>query len=109
MDQLRKNIMRRVYYTFALKTALSPALLHGLILCASFYVLTLVVSVPDVWANLMQVPVGNVFTFFLGALKHTQTVTLVLLAVMSLTLFSILRRIVMMRQVMLEVDRGRMV
>ena len=89
MNQLRKNIMRRVYYAFCLRLLSHPLAVHGAIIAVGIFALSQVVSIPSVWANLMQVKVGEVVGFFLGALSNTQFVVLLLLAVIMAATLSL--------------------
>ena len=88
INQLQKKIMRRVYYAFWLRKLKHPFVTHGAILAVSYILLTRVVSVPDVWRNLMEVEVGKVASYLLSALVNSEAATWVLLALMSATIVS---------------------
>ncbi len=93
MAELSKKIMRRVYYAFFLRQVTHPVFLHAALLLISLFALSRVVSVPDVLANLMQVKVGEVLQFFLGALLNTGTLTIVWLAIIIVTVASLIWRL----------------
>lgn len=78
-ERIRRQIMRRVYYAFLIRTVLHPAVVHGALVVASVLVLTYFVSFPNVIANLLQVKVGEVHRYLLEALMYTESWTVVLL------------------------------
>lgn len=88
MNQLRKNIMRRVYYAFLIDKLKHPVVSHSIVLAVSFFLFTRVVSVPSVWKNLMEIKVGEVLSYLTQALIHTDVFTWSLLVLMSVTLVS---------------------
>jgi hypothetical protein len=85
---LQKKIMRRVYYTYALRVATMPGILQGFLMLASLIVLTYFVSLGHVIQNLMQVQVGHVGVFFYNALTNTEAWTLLLLGIIIFLAFS---------------------
>ena len=93
MKTLKQKIMRRVYFVFALRLALHPIFFHMLLLGLSFFALSRVVSIPDVLLNLMDVKVGEVAQFFIGALLKTQAITIDWLVIITLTSCSLLWRL----------------
>ncbi|MEX2340697.1 MAG: hypothetical protein WD605_00035 [Candidatus Paceibacterota bacterium] len=93
MTNLHQNIMRRVYYIFALKVATHPIFTHSLLLGISIFALSRVVSIPNVLLNLMEVKVGETAHFFFSALLNTQSATIVWLAIITLTTLSLLWRL----------------
>ncbi len=80
--------MRRVYYAFVLRQIKHPFVSHSVVLVLSFFMFTKVVSVPDVWRNMMEIKVGEVLGYLTRALIHTDSLTWFLLALMSITLIS---------------------
>ncbi len=80
--------MRRVYYAFCLRWLKHPIVSHGAVLAFSFFLLTRVVSVPDVWRNLMEVEVGMVANYLFSALVNSEAATWILLGLMALTIVS---------------------
>lgn len=85
--------MRRVYFAFALRLMKRPMVSHGLIFIVALIALTQAVSVPSVLANLMQVKVGETFSFFWNALMNTTSLTVVLVLILALTSLSFLVRL----------------
>lgn len=85
--------MRRVYYAFLLRQLSHPLFLHAVLLSVSLFAFTRIVSVPDVLANLMEVRVGEVAHFFLGALFNTEADTILWLLAIALISGSLLRRL----------------
>lgn len=94
MKTLQQKIMRRVYYVFALKIVTHPIFFHSFLLGLSIFALSRLVSIPNVLLNLMNVKVGEVAQFFLGALLNTQAVTILWLAIITLTSCSLLWRLI---------------
>lgn len=93
MKTLKQKIMRRVYYTFVLRFILHPIFFHALLLGLSIFALSRVVSIPNVLLNLMDVKVGEIAQFFIGALLNTQAATILWLIVITLTSLSLLWRL----------------
>lgn len=80
MDQhLQKTIMRRVYYTYALRLLWQPVLFHGFALFALMLLLTSYVSIGNVLQNMMHVEVGYLGTFLYNAVTNTEAWTLLIL------------------------------
>ena len=94
MKTLQQKIMRRVYYAFALRLALHPIFFHALLLGLSIFALSRVVSIPNILVNLMDVKVGELAQFFVGAFLYTETITIVWLTIILLTFSSLLWRMV---------------
>lgn len=89
MTTLGKKIMRRIYYAFLLRAILHPLSVHSAVIMAGMFALSRTVSIPDVWANLMQVKVGEMIAFFVGALLNTQAVVIMWLAVIMAAFLSL--------------------
>ena len=85
--------MRRVYFVFAIRLIFHPIFFHALLLGLSIFALSRVVSIPNVLVNLMDVKVGEVAQFFIGALLNTQAATIVWLIIITLTSLSLLWRL----------------
>lgn len=90
--------MRRVYYAFFLRAITHTVSVHATVLVLSFLALTQVVSIPNVWANMMEVKVGEILSFFINALLNTQSATIFLLVVIAATFSSFLWRLFKDRQ-----------
>ncbi len=93
MKALKQKIMRRVYYIFALRLILHPIFFHALLLGLSIFALSRVVSIPNVLVNLMDIKVGEVAEFFIGAFLYTEAITIVWLIIITLTSVSLLWRL----------------
>ena len=93
MKTLKQKIMRRVYYTFALRLALHPIFFHALLLGLSIFALSRVVSIPNILMNLMDVKVGELAQFFIGAFLYTEAITIVWVAIITFTSLSLLWRL----------------
>ena len=78
--------MRRVYYAFLLRQATHPISVHLAVLALSVFALSQIISIPSVLSNLLKVEVGRVAGYLLEALLQTQTATIVLLAVIMVTI-----------------------
>lgn len=104
MNRVSKNIMRRVYYAFWLRKLKHPVVSHGAILVASYVLLAQVVSVPDVWRNLMEVEVGMAANYLFSALVNSEVTTWILLGLMSVTMVSMLYKMMKDREITQESD-----
>jgi hypothetical protein len=81
--------MRRVYYAFVLRTLWHPLSVHLAVISIGVFALSRAVSIPDVWANLMQVKVGEMMNFFVGAFLNTQFAVILWVAVIAAALISL--------------------
>lgn len=93
MAELSKKIMRRVYYAFFLRQATHPFAVHGAIIALCLLALARAVSIPNVWANMMEVKVGELVGFWTGALIGTEIWTILLLAATSIASVSLIWRL----------------
>ncbi len=77
--QLQKQIMRRVYMSFAISRLTHP--LTTRMLAALVLILTMArfVSFKAVFSNMLEVRVGELHTFLLTSLQNTEAWTLLLL------------------------------
>jgi|AntRauTorckE6833_2_1112554.scaffolds.fasta_scaffold12976_2 hypothetical protein len=71
--QLQKNIMRRVYYTYALSIAVHSMLWRGVFLGAAAVLLAQWLHVASIFNNLLSVPVGAVPKYIASALLNAAT------------------------------------
>lgn len=85
---LHNKIMRRIYYTFALRIVLQPTLLLGFLMLGMMIVLTYFVSIGNVIHNLLSLDAGNISEFVLRAFLHTEIWTLIVLGLLIFTAFS---------------------
>lgn len=81
--------MRRVYYTYALRTAGDPLLLHGFLALGMLIALSYFVSIGDVLHNLAEAKVGHLGTYFYNAITNTEAWTLILLGVFIYAVISV--------------------
>lgn len=87
--KLQKNIMRRVYYAFAIRMATHITTVHLVILATSFYAFAYFVHVAAVLKTVSKVPMGEMGPFLLRLLSHTDGITLVVLGVIIMTSLSL--------------------
>lgn len=97
--------MRRVYYAFLLRLLSHAVVVHTAVITLSIFALSQVVSIPNIWANLMQVKVGEMVNFFIGALANTQLVVIVWLSLIALTIASLIVRLFRSNRFHVEMDR----
>lgn len=71
--QLQKNIMRRVYYAYALSIAGHSMLWRGIFLGAAAVLLAKWLHVASIFSNFLSVPVGNVPQYIANALLNATT------------------------------------
>lgn len=84
-DTLHKQIMRRVYYAYAIRIALHPAVTHGALVLFCALLLTHFVSFPNVIANMLNKKVSEVHLFLFESAQSTEIWTMLLLGAMLLT------------------------
>lgn len=89
MQEISKKIMRRIYYAYTLRMLKHPGFVHTAIMMVGFVGLAQVVSIPNVWANMLQVRVGDLAQFWIGAFLNTGVPTLVLMGVIVLAALSL--------------------
>lgn len=82
--------MRRVYYAFCLRLVSHPVSVHSGILMASFLVLSQAISIPSIWANIMEIKVGEVAGYLFKALVSTQFAVQILLSIMAAAVISLI-------------------
>ncbi len=85
--------MRRVYYAYALSLVTHVAFLYGVLVSVLAYSFTRFVSLPHVFENISQVPVGEVFSYVYDAFVSTEYWTLIILTLFVLVAISLYRRI----------------
>ena len=86
---LQNRIMRRIYYSFAIRTLANPALFHGFFMLAMIIVLTYFVSIGNVLNNMMGIKLGQLDTFLYNALTNTEAWTLLILGLFIFSAFSL--------------------
>lgn len=78
-QRIQKHIMRRIYYTYVLRLVVHPRTMHAAGALALILVFTSLVSVGDVLYNFSFIPVYQIDSFVLMALKNTDVWTLLTL------------------------------
>lgn len=80
---MQKNIMRRVYYSYALSIMTHTMFWQGIFLAVSAVLLGKWLHVASIVHNFLAVPVGGVPTYiansFIGAITHGEVMTALLL------------------------------
>jgi len=89
MNTLRKKIMKRVYYAYALRAVMHPVTIHGVGMLTMVVALTYFVSIPHVVTNLLDVRIGELGRYMYGTVAHTEVWTLVLLGGLIFSIFSL--------------------
>lgn len=88
---IQKNIMRRVYYAYALRMLAHPITRHGALLLVCFALLTRFVSFPNVFHNMLERKLGEVHIFLFESVMSTEIWTLLLFAAIMVALVSLTR------------------
>ena len=86
--RLRRAVMRRVWYVFALSIVLRPALLLGAVFGASAIAFWKLVSITSIVENFLQVEVGHLPTYVSEAMLQADTAAL--LAFLGLTVVALI-------------------
>lgn len=86
---LQRKIMRRIYYVYALRTLMRPALIQGFFMLALLIVLTYFVSIGNVIHNMLTIPESDLSTFLYNAIVNTEAWTLLILGVLIFSTFSL--------------------
>lgn len=94
MKTLRKNIMRRIYYAYALRVLVNRNTIHMSLMAGVLVVFFRFVSIGSVLQNLSEVTVGRIGGFMLTAVENTEVWTLLSLLVLFVIFLSYVRGIV---------------
>ncbi|MCB9811642.1 hypothetical protein H6783_01900 [Candidatus Nomurabacteria bacterium] len=97
INNLQKNIMRRVYYTFGLRLATHTITLHIVMLLVAGYALAKLVHVAAIFNNVMNLRVGELGRYIVGTLTHTDLLTLVVFGLLVFTGLSLQWRLLVPR------------
>jgi hypothetical protein len=100
LTKLQKNIMRRVYYTYALRLAMLPGVPQGFLMLAGMIALTYFVSLGNVIQNMEDVGMSGFGRFAYNAVTNTEAWTLLILGLLIFTAFSFRWKIVRPGRVM---------
>ncbi len=87
--QLRRAIMRRVWYTFMVSVFVRPSTVHGFLFGASMIAFWKLVSVTSIANNVLSVRVGELPSYAWSALAHAETITLLVFGVIVFTTLSV--------------------
>ena len=90
MDNLKKRIMRRIYFLYMVRN-FSPLAFDCFLLVVVVFVVTLFVSVKDVLANLAMVQANSLSNFSIAAFADTEIETKLLLVVLGVVGFLAVR------------------
>jgi hypothetical protein len=88
ISKLHKQIMRRVYYAYALRLVTLPGIPQGFLTLFALIGLTYFVSLGSVLNNIRQIPVGNLDTFAYNAVTNTDAWTLLFTGLIIFSLLS---------------------
>lgn len=88
VTKLQKKIMRRVYYTYAIRLATLPGVPQGFLMLGALIALTYFVSIGNVIQNIEQVGMSGFGQFAYNAVTNTEAWTLLLLGIMIFSALS---------------------
>ena len=89
IHKLKKRVMRRIYYAYAIRVSTNPLVLHSVVLIAGVYGLSVMVHVASIVKNLQQVQVSRLDNFVFNAVAHTDTLTLLFFGLVCFTMLSL--------------------
>jgi hypothetical protein len=89
-NHVQKNIMRRVYYAFAIRLMTHPLLVSGVVFGAALVLFARNVHVERVVDAFLSIPVGSVPQFIVSALAQGEVVTLCSLVAMGWACYRVL-------------------
>ena len=95
VNKISKNIMRRVYYTYALRLALHRYTLHGVFMVGLLYLLGVFVHVRAVIENFAAIQVQEIDTFVYSMLTHTEAWTLLTFVALLILVASFVRNLLL--------------
>lgn len=94
---LQKNIMKRVYYTYALRLGMHTVALHLYVLAILGYLLARFVHVAAVYKTVANIPVGDLLPGMVRLISHADWPTLVIVGLAIFTALSLRFRITLPR------------
>lgn len=89
-NTIKKSVMRRVYYTYALSVCCNYIALAGVVFAVSLHSFAQLVHVAKVWENFLSVPVGRAPGHILRVLSHGDFLTLLSLALVTASILVVL-------------------
>ncbi len=87
--QLRRTIMRRVWYTFLVSVFVRPATVQGFLFGASIIAFWKLVSVTSIANNFLSVRVGELPGYAWSAFSHAETITILVFGIIVFTVLSV--------------------
>lgn len=89
IKKLRRTIMRRIYYAYALSIAAHPMLLHGVAFSIALAIFARQVHVASVINNFLSIEVSHVPSFLWHAIARGEVITLFAIGVIVFTALSV--------------------
>jgi hypothetical protein len=89
IKQLKRQIMRRVYYTYTLRIVTDPVNVYPFLMGVSLVLMTQFVSFTNVAQNLLAIEVGRIPVWAFNAVTSTEAPTLLLLGIMIFAALSL--------------------
>lgn len=90
---LQKNIMRRIYYTYVLRTVSGLGAVQIALFAVALYAFAEMVHVHKLIQNMMAVSVGDLPQFILNAFMRGEVLTLIAIGVMAYVSVAMTRRL----------------
>lgn len=84
--KLQKNIMRRVYYAFALRLVTHPLTISAVSFSTGLFLFARMVHVAEIMRALQSMPLGSVPAYVMSALTKGEALTLLSMAVMGIAI-----------------------
>ena len=88
-NQLKKRIMRRVYYTFGIRIVSHPIFTHSVVIGVTGFLLTRLVHVAAVYHNMLNVKVGEFASYAVRVVMQSDLPTLVALGLIIFACLSL--------------------
>jgi hypothetical protein len=93
INQLQKQIMRRIYYAFAKRMATHTITLQLALFGLALYVFAKMVFVQSVIDNMLATQLGQLPQFVIGAVFQSEALTLIAIGALMFTLLSLPRQV----------------
>ncbi len=87
--KIRRNIMRRVWYTYLLSVFLRPSSVLGFLFGASVIGLWKLVSLTSIATNVLNVRVGELPNYIMGSLLQAEILALLAFGIIVFTLLTV--------------------
>lgn len=88
MQKLQNTIMRGIYYAYAIRLMTLPGVWQSFLMLGIIAALTRLVSLGDVFHNLLGVRIGELHSWLYGTMRGTESWTVLLVALFAFCLFS---------------------